>query len=404
MGNMLTFASRDETTDRIAKTAQGGPTLDPYRLLALLRPAQLLPIIDMPLLLDCFEIRDSRLHGKGVFATKDIPSGSLIMAERAAWTIPKMWLLKMYPFDPDGKGPHLIVQHFNACVANMTDDDDGINQEAAEAVFALDGGFRGIENPMIDLSELDLARGLARIVAKNAKSHHFKSSERRFVAIFLEPSRLNHSCMLSAEQHLWQFNDGPRTDTYTQIRAARDIKTGEEITLQYTRPFDTTEIREAYLGFHDIVCSCTLCMGGKNRVLRSDKRREKIQQAWDVMQVDFTRLTAAIERPPLLKTQKAMLEREEYMRDAGEAIMKSMNEIDSRLRPEDQVGNFMMWHLLQTFCEALRFGTQDNRLIVASIERFLALGESFKELHAGVTAAYEAQLALLQRKIASEGA
>ncbi|OQO09866.1 hypothetical protein B0A48_04218 [Cryoendolithus antarcticus] len=404
MADPLTNDSRDKTGATDSDIAKAYPTMDPYRLLTLSRPAQILPIVEMPLLEDCYEIRDSPLHGKGIFATMDIPAKSLIMYERAAWTIPKKWLLKMYPFDPDGKGPHLINQHFDSCVANMTDDNDEVNKAAVEAVFALDGGFEGIEDPIDELSKLDLARGLARIVAKNAKSHYFKNGERNWVAIFQDPSRLNHSCMLSAEMHLWQFKDGPRTDTCTQVRAARDIKKGEEITLQYTRPFDTTEIREAYLSFHDIVCACTLCTGGKNRVIRSDKRREKMQQAWDAMQIDFTRLSAAIERPPLLKTQKAMLEREQYMAEAGEAIMKSMNEIDSRLKPEDQVGNFMMWHLLQTFCEALRFGTRDKQLIVASIERFLALGESFKELHAGVTAAYTAQLALLQRKIASEGA
>nr|OQO29498.1 hypothetical protein B0A51_03027 [Rachicladosporium sp. CCFEE 5018] len=376
--------------------------VDPYTLLPTLRLAQIRPILNMPLLEDCYEIRKSPLHGLGVFATKDIPSGSLIMTEQAVWTIPKKALLKFYPFDPYGNGPSRIIEHFDSSVANFSDDDDELNRIGTEAVFALDGVFKGVEDPLADLSEEELAKGLARIIAKNGKSHNYQSDERHWVAIFQDPSRLNHSCMLSAEQHIWSSFD-PRDGAIIQVRAARDIELGEEITVQYTKPFDTLEIRTAFLSFHDIVCKCTLCTGGRGRTQAADKRRTAMQKAWDSMQRNYHKLEAAIERPAGLRTVRAENEKRENCVKIARRIMEKMEIIDAKLRPTDQIGSFMMWHLLQIHCEGVRIGSGDRDAIVAAIDRILAFGKTFKELHTVMFGQYVAQMVELRRKIEAAG-
>ncbi|GAA5947324.1 hypothetical protein JCM3765_001626 [Sporobolomyces pararoseus] len=97
--------------------------------------------------------------------------------------------------------------------------------------------------------------------------------EKGKVGVFIQGSRFNHSC--SANVHkTWDETDGVEW-----FIARKDIKEGEELTVNYRDPREKREKRKELLqAGYGFDCSCEVCPMDPERVEISDGRREKIKE------------------------------------------------------------------------------------------------------------------------------
>ena len=100
-----------------------------------------------------------------------------------------------------------------------------------------------------------------------ANTFQLSISGSNHLAIFPEPSRLNHDCAPNAQYVL-----DPDTLTHT-VRTTRFVPDGDELTISYTSPLESTTVRQAKLqsGFH-FECKCKRCVESE----RSDAVLERI--------------------------------------------------------------------------------------------------------------------------------
>lgn len=94
-------------------------------------------------------------------------------------------------------------------------------------------------------------------------------------AIFVRPSRINHSCLPNVE---WQWNEASGTFKLVVIR---DIELGEELTISYVRAAawrQTGKVRETQLSFP---CDCPACQHETPYARASDRRRALMGRLFD---------------------------------------------------------------------------------------------------------------------------
>lgn len=91
-----------------------------------------------------------------------------------------------------------------------------------------------------------------------ANTFEFHVGGHNHLAVFPEPSRLNHACSPNAQYYL-----DPNLLTHF-VHATRPIAPGEEITITYTSPLDPTSDRQTHLseGFF-FTCSCQRCQSAE---------------------------------------------------------------------------------------------------------------------------------------------
>ncbi|EJP61138.1 SET domain-containing protein 5 [Beauveria bassiana ARSEF 2860] len=96
--------------------------------------------------------------------------------------------------------------------------------------------------------------------------------------LFLEASRINHSCRHNA-QNTWNENIGRLT-----IHALCDIEEGQEITISYlSRRMEYTERRRLLQAKFCFDCECELCLLPPSHREESDHRLSKIQAIHEVL-------------------------------------------------------------------------------------------------------------------------
>ena len=102
-----------------------------------------------------------------------------------------------------------------------------------------------------------------------ANTFQLSLADTNHLAVFPEPSRLNHDCAPNAQYVL-----DPQLLTHT-VRATRRIREGEEISIAYTSPLEKAAVRQKRLadGFH-FECKCRRCVDGG----RSDAALHRINE------------------------------------------------------------------------------------------------------------------------------
>ncbi|RDW63651.1 hypothetical protein BP6252_11196 [Coleophoma cylindrospora] len=91
-----------------------------------------------------------------------------------------------------------------------------------------------------------------------------------FFTLFPNISRFNHDCRPNAA---YRFNHETMTHN---VRALRDIESGEELTLTYTNPSLSRKDRQDRLKLWGFECTCDLCMQDKWHTTESDRRIAQI--------------------------------------------------------------------------------------------------------------------------------
>ncbi|TDZ22476.1 SET domain-containing protein 5 [Colletotrichum orbiculare MAFF 240422] len=167
-------------------------------------------------------IRSTPGKGMGMFATRRIPRGTRILSESPVFKLPR----------------------FSASLAAVK---AGINQSVRRLNDAQRESFYALHN-----------------------AHGNNATEG---GIFLEASRINHSCKQNA-QNTWNGNLDQTT-----IHALKDIEEGEEITISYMGESGDYATRQAHLtaSFH-FSCICECCSLPEAERAASDERLDRMSR------------------------------------------------------------------------------------------------------------------------------
>ncbi|KAH8105197.1 hypothetical protein BXZ70DRAFT_510247 [Cristinia sonorae] len=208
-------------------------------------------------------ISESPGKGLGMFATKDIPAGELIVADRPLLIFPRNIATQR-----TGAVPlHLTMHEMQQVILNDTEviykaSVDRMEPDRKEAFFKLanshtDDGSGPIvgrvrTNGFGSADMMDLGEGTAG----------------QYTIICDELSRLNHSCSPNTK-HFWDM------PTFCmQLRATRHIKKDEELTTTYCDLMESAADRQATLDAYQLKCDCASCA---NPAI-SDPRRRKCRE------------------------------------------------------------------------------------------------------------------------------
>ncbi|KAF4894958.1 SET domain-containing protein 5 [Colletotrichum fructicola] len=176
--------------------------------------------------------------GKGMFAARRIARGTRLLAESPVFRVPR-------------DEPNL--QKLEAVMAQKV---RSLSQAQRQSFLALHN-CHGTRHSQ--------ALGIAKTNALPL------GSGAREGGIFLEASRINHSCRHNA-QNTWNADRGQLT-----VHALRDIDDGEEITISYLGASENYSSRQSRLkesfGF---TCACELCTLPDSQRKQSDQRLDRI--------------------------------------------------------------------------------------------------------------------------------
>ncbi|KAL1686709.1 hypothetical protein GGG16DRAFT_117637 [Schizophyllum commune] len=198
--------------------------------------------------------------GLGVFATRDIKPGELIIAERPLLVVPIA--VPSVENIPAYFSMEQVVQ------ARLAEWEKALDILVGRMLPDRREAFMKLANShTTDGSGPILGRIRTNGIA--ASGLHYRGQrgpEGQFSATCELISRVNHSCSPNAR---YTFNKPTFT---SRLRAVRVIKAGEEITITYSRLDVPSAERQKDLAPYGFVCTCDACRGGAE----SDARRAKI--------------------------------------------------------------------------------------------------------------------------------
>lgn len=186
-----------------------------------------------------YTIRTIAGEGKGLVATTRIAKGTRLLSEVPIFRVPRD--------NPDLEDLEHIVAKEVEC----------LNDDQQRIFFDLTNIYGNAHS-----QSLGIARTNVLPLGSNARSG----------GLFLEASRINHSCRHNA-QNTWNENIGRLT-----IHALRDIEAGQEITISYLPSTSEYAERQRYLKEKfKFECKCALCSLPRAQRKQSDTRLRKLQ-------------------------------------------------------------------------------------------------------------------------------
>ena len=183
-------------------------------------------------------IKDMEDRGKGLVASKGIKMGALIVKDKGAVTMKKQ---------EAESGPEILSQL------------DNISKEERKQFFSLTKSKRfldSLEKHIKDLAEVD--QSIRDIIDATAifQNNVITLGTNDTCSVYLSHSLLNHSCAPNSSLVPSVASPG-----CAELRAIRDIKKGEEITISYILGWSCISRveRQKELNKWGFVCDCSLC-------------------------------------------------------------------------------------------------------------------------------------------------
>lgn len=198
----------------------------------------------------------------GLFATKDIPRGTLIIAESA--------LITALASDPDFESMWIELKRLTPEQHQQLSDLSSVASTVKQGLPTLIRHrlrkvqqYRGVALDAATADELKMrAIFNTNAVAMGADGQHGKGT-------FFLSSRINHSCVPNVVLH-YNATLGKAT-----IYSTREIKEGEELLRSYVPIMHkNTKQRQAALAYWAIDCDCAACEGPQ--MIAREKRRQRI--------------------------------------------------------------------------------------------------------------------------------
>ncbi|KAJ3813949.1 hypothetical protein F5876DRAFT_34045, partial [Lentinula aff. lateritia] len=186
----------------------------------------------------------------GLYATKKLDMGDLILSERPVLIVPAMMR---------------VGEIFNELLSQLDNHDKATVvrnqwQESLETVF----GRLSKEDQekfwaLRDIHQRNREKSIDGIVKTNGfailglADPGLEDNDGAYSGVFLVLSQLNHSCRPNVERY-W---DMPSFSM--QLRAMRKISNDEELTVSYINQLEPYAVRQKNLKLFDIVCTCQSC-------------------------------------------------------------------------------------------------------------------------------------------------
>jgi hypothetical protein len=186
-----------------------------------------------------YAIREITGKGKGLVATTKITKGTRLLSEVPLFKVPRD--------NPDIKAlEHIVENEVNS-----------LDADQRHTFFDLANIYGNTHS-----QSFGIARTNVLPLGSSARSG----------GLFLEASRINHSCRHNA-QNTWNENIGRLT-----IHALRDIEAGQEITITYLANTSESAERKRFLAEKfKFECKCELCLLPRARRRKSDARLKELQ-------------------------------------------------------------------------------------------------------------------------------
>jgi tetratricopeptide (TPR) repeat protein len=216
--------------------------------------------------------------GRGLFATRDMSSGEIILCEKAFCVIWGHEDEAMTAMTYDGRDDRIRVVPAGLCKAIVQKLLN--NPSQVDTVMGLYGDYRGLGKHLImgDSGPVIDAFQVHDIVARNAFGTGPESSgchsreENASTGLWILASYINHSCIPNARREY--------LGDLMVLRATRPIGAGEEIMHSYDESSDYDARTAALMNTWGFTCTCALCNAERadSPALRK-KRRELESEA-----------------------------------------------------------------------------------------------------------------------------
>lgn len=239
------------------------------------------------------ERKESKGHGFGLFATKDIDAGSIILCEKAICIVwshkPEGWTALTI----DARDQQTRVQPVGltkAIVSKLM-----ANPSQIEKATSLFGDHKGLSKQLLVQDGSPVIDGfqIHDIVSRNAfgPGETFVSGKQdgrmASTGLWVRSAYINHSCIPNAKKD--------SVGDLMIFRATRPIKAGEEIFHSYAESFDYEERATNLKTTWGFECDCRLCKAErKDGVEVRAKRMELIGQADALMQREDVRIAKRV--------------------------------------------------------------------------------------------------------------
>ncbi|KAL1745552.1 hypothetical protein HDZ31DRAFT_36187 [Schizophyllum fasciatum] len=216
--------------------------------------------------------------GQGIFATRNIKPGELILAERPLALVPRVLIFGDPASPTAAPDPTVTEAHLEFLSQRLL-------VERREALLRL------VAQPALENLRPISARLTVNVFPINGyRFGEMEGSQGRYVAAYENISRINHDCRPNAH---YAFH---RPSFSARLRALRHIKAGEEILISYVPPEAPRSQRQEGLSQYGFTCTCVTCEEGEE----ADKRRAGITQPIDeedskrTKQQEFDRISRQI--------------------------------------------------------------------------------------------------------------
>jgi hypothetical protein len=152
----------------------------------------------------------SPVHGHGVFATKDIEAGTMIIEEKALWVVSTRNAIHgTFSTTMDYTLPRLtLIETYNLIKSKAENPKEGERDQ--KDLLTLCGGFdleEVVKGGSADCVAI-MSERFREILILNGVAGSTANGKPGYAAVFRASSRLNHSCAPNAERMRSQLNDG----------------------------------------------------------------------------------------------------------------------------------------------------------------------------------------------------
>ncbi|KAK0433396.1 hypothetical protein EV421DRAFT_1910077 [Armillaria borealis] len=186
--------------------------------------------------------------GLGMFATCDFNTGDLIVNERPLMVVPRIPVGVLTDEGVlDEQATKTILHQAEKVMCPIF---KRMREEDKKAFMELHNSHLQDRSGPI----LGVIRTNGYVFGDEAETNTNASTKENHTSIFKDLSRVNHSCSPNASRkfHVSTFS--------MQLRAARNIKEGEEIFTTYTDILEPAAVRAKDLAPYQITCACRACL------------------------------------------------------------------------------------------------------------------------------------------------
>lgn len=223
------------------------------------------------------EVQDSPGRGRGLFATCDIPSGEIVMCEKAfclVWGHESEALTAMTFDVRDDKIRVSPIGLARSIVQKLLN-----NPSQIDRVMELFGDYQGDgkhiprteDGPVVDIFRVH------DIMSRNAfgpgSQYGEESASHASTGLWIWAAHINHSCVANSQKEF--------IGDLIVVRATRPITTGEELFISYEESSDYDARQTALMTTWGFACNCPLCAAEKADDPTVRKKRQELASEAD---------------------------------------------------------------------------------------------------------------------------